>query len=59
MVSPINKIGNFCSPGIILDKLFCFEDEIKTDGASSMFYDLSERLASIAYENPDDHEKDW
>ncbi len=35
-------------------KRYEFEDEIKTDGASSMFYDLSERLASIAYENPDD-----
>jgi peptidyl-prolyl cis-trans isomerase D len=30
-----------------------FEDELKADRISSMFYDLSERLASIAYENPD------
>jgi peptidyl-prolyl cis-trans isomerase D len=30
-----------------------FEDELKTEEAASMFYDLSERLASLAYENPD------
>ena len=30
-----------------------FEEELKTDGIASMFYDASERLASIAYENPD------
>lgn len=31
-----------------------FEEELKSDGVASMFYDASERLASIAYENPDD-----
>ncbi|MCG6937965.1 MAG: SurA N-terminal domain-containing protein [Gammaproteobacteria bacterium] len=30
-----------------------FEDELKADRISSMFYDLSERLASLTYENPD------
>ena len=30
-----------------------FEDELKADTVASMFYDLSERLASTAYENPD------
>ena len=30
-----------------------FEDELKADSVASMFYDLSERLASTAYENPD------
>lgn len=30
-----------------------FEDELKADSITSMFYDLSERLASTAYENPD------
>jgi len=34
-------------------KRYEFEDEIKTDSVASMFYDLSERLASTAYENPD------
>ncbi len=34
-------------------KRYAFEDEIKTDGVASRFYDLSERLASTAYENPD------
>ncbi|NOQ69300.1 MAG: hypothetical protein GQ573_04240 [Gammaproteobacteria bacterium] len=34
-------------------KRYEFEDEIKADGIASTFYDLSERLASIAYENPD------
>lgn len=34
-------------------KRYEFEDEIKADSVASMFYDLSERLASIAYENPD------
>ena len=35
-------------------KRYEFEDELRTDGVSSIFYDLSERLASIAYENPDE-----
>lgn len=30
-----------------------FEEELKADSISSMFYDLSERLAALAYENPD------
>jgi len=34
-------------------KRYEFEDEIKADSVASMFYDLSERLASTAYENPD------
>jgi len=34
-------------------KRYEFEDELKKEAAASMFYDLSERLASIAYENPD------
>ncbi len=34
-------------------KRYEFEDELKADSVASMFYDLSERLASIAYENPD------
>jgi len=35
-------------------KRYEFEDEIKTDYAASMFYDISERLATLAFENPDD-----
>jgi peptidyl-prolyl cis-trans isomerase D len=34
-------------------KRYEFEDEIKADSVASMFYDLTERLASTAYENPD------
>ena len=34
-------------------KRYEFEEEIKADSVASMFYDLSERLASTAYENPD------
>ena len=34
-------------------KRYEIEAELKADIAASMFYDLSERLASIAYENPD------
>jgi peptidyl-prolyl cis-trans isomerase D len=34
-------------------KRYEFEDEIKADSVASLFYDLSERLASTAYENPD------
>lgn len=34
-------------------KRYEFEEEIKTDSVASAFYDLSERLASTAYENPD------
>lgn len=30
-----------------------FEEEIKSEEAASLFYDQSERLASLAYENPD------
>ncbi len=30
-----------------------FEAELKTDSVASMFFDLSEQLASTAYENPD------
>lgn len=30
-----------------------FEEELKNDAVASMFYDLSEQLASTAYENPD------
>jgi len=33
-------------------KRYEFEDELKAEVAASMFYDLSERLAAIAYENP-------
>lgn len=33
-------------------KRYEFEDELKAEAAASMFYDLSERLAAIAYENP-------
>ena len=34
-------------------KRYEFEDEMNADSVASMFYDLSERLASTAYENPD------
>jgi peptidyl-prolyl cis-trans isomerase D len=34
-------------------KRYEFEDELKADSIASMFYDLSERLAATAYENPD------
>ncbi len=34
-------------------KRYGFEEELKADAVASMFYDLSERLASTAYENPD------
>ncbi|MCK4675005.1 MAG: hypothetical protein KAT61_03760, partial [Gammaproteobacteria bacterium] len=34
-------------------KRYQFEDELKADSVASMFYDLSERHASTAYENPD------
>ena len=34
-------------------KRYEFENELKIDEVSSAFYDLSERLASIAFENPD------
>ena len=34
-------------------KRYGFEGELKADTVASMFYDRSERLASIAYENPD------
>lgn len=34
-------------------KRYEFEDELKSDAVASMFYDVSERLASTAYENPD------
>lgn len=34
-------------------KRYEFEDELKNDAVASMFYDVSERLASTAYENPD------
>lgn len=34
-------------------KRYEFEDEFKSDAVASVFYDLTERLASIAYENPD------
>ncbi len=35
------------------NKRYGFEEELKADGIASMFYDLSERLASTAFENPD------
>jgi peptidyl-prolyl cis-trans isomerase D len=34
-------------------KRYEFEEELKADSVASTFYDLSERLASLAYENPD------
>jgi peptidyl-prolyl cis-trans isomerase D len=34
-------------------KRYEFEEELKADSVASLFYDLSERLASTAYENPD------
>jgi len=34
-------------------KRYSLEENLKLDAVSSMFYDVSERLASIAYENPD------
>ena len=34
-------------------KRYGFEEELKADTVASMFYDRSERLASIVYENPD------
>ena len=37
-------------------KRYEFEDELKADSVASTFYDLSERLASLAYENPDNLE---
>lgn len=35
-------------------KRYEFEEELKADSVASTFYDQSERLASIAFENPDD-----
>ena len=35
------------------NKRYGFEEELKADNVASMFFDLSERLASTAYENPD------
>jgi len=34
-------------------KRYGFEEELKADSVASMFYDMSERLAATAYENPD------
>ena len=34
-------------------KRYEFEDELKKDAIASIFYDISERLAALAYENPD------
>jgi peptidyl-prolyl cis-trans isomerase D len=34
-------------------KRYEFEEEMKTEGVASQFYDLSERMAATAYENPD------
>lgn len=34
-------------------KRYEFEDELRADAVASLFYDQSERLAAIAYENPD------
>jgi len=34
-------------------KRYSLEEDLKADSVASMFYDTSERLASIAYENPD------
>ncbi len=34
-------------------KRYGFEEELKTDSVTSIFYDLSERLVTTAYENPD------
>jgi peptidyl-prolyl cis-trans isomerase D len=34
-------------------KRYGFEEELKAESVASMFYDLSERLAATAYENPD------
>jgi len=34
-------------------KRYSLEEDLKADSVASMFYDMSERLASIAYENPD------
>ena len=41
------------TPDSLAIKRYQFEDEIKTEGVASQFYDLSERLAATAYENPD------
>ncbi len=41
------------TPEPLAVKRYEFEEEIKTDSVASEFYDLSERLASTAYENPD------
>jgi peptidyl-prolyl cis-trans isomerase D len=34
-------------------KRYQFEDELKRDAVASEFYDLSERLVTLSYENPD------
>lgn len=34
-------------------KRYELEDELKADEIASLFYDMSERLATLAYENPD------
>ena len=49
------KLNNIRSEAVeSLDiKRYGFEEELKADSVASMFYDLTERLASIAYENPD------
>ncbi|MDT8283162.1 MAG: peptidylprolyl isomerase, partial [Gammaproteobacteria bacterium] len=41
------------TPESLAIKRYEFEEEIKNDSVASAFYDLSERLASTAYENPD------
>ncbi len=34
-------------------KRYAFEDELKADAVASVFYEQSEQLAALAYENPD------
>lgn len=48
------KLDDVRSAAIVpLDvKRYEFEDELKAEAAASLFYDLSERLAATAYENP-------
>lgn len=41
------------TPAPLEVKRYEFEDELKAEAVSSIFFDMSERLATLAYENPD------
>lgn len=48
----LNEIRNK-DPEPLAEKRKIFEKDLKADAVASNFYDLTERLSSIAYENPD------